>query len=124
MYNLAEGGYPEWVIPTDPSRRTDAMKLLALAAKDIEGSKASGNKRPNQLGKAPKSSNDDVMLNKVVEQQATQISQMQQAIDYLAQLVTSTMNIEQQPKGFTERDVSQAQGKRTQMMNWNTGGAF
>ncbi|MDN6414794.1 peptidoglycan DD-metalloendopeptidase family protein [Staphylococcus gallinarum] len=124
LYNLAEGGYPEWVIPTDPSRRTDAMKLLALAAKDIEGSKASGNKRPNQLGKAPKSSNDDVMLNKVVEQQATQISQMQQAIDYLAQLVTSTMNIEQQPKGFTERDVSQAQGKRTQMMNWNTGGAF
>ncbi|WMM14391.1 peptidoglycan DD-metalloendopeptidase family protein [Staphylococcus saprophyticus] len=124
-YNIAETGYPEWVIPTDPSKRNDAMKLLALAAQDIQGGKSTtGNKRPNQLGKTPKSSNDNVMLNKVVEQQATQISQMQQAIDYLAQLVTSTMNIEQQPKGFTERDVSQAQGKKAQMMNWNTGGAL
>ncbi|WP_436860506.1 peptidoglycan DD-metalloendopeptidase family protein [Staphylococcus caeli] len=121
-YNIAEAGHPEWVIPTDPSKRNDAMKLLALAAQDIQGGKSTtGNKRPNQLGKAPKSSNDDAMLNKVVEQQATQISQMQQAIDYLAQLVASTMNIEQQPKGFNTDDVTQAMGKKQRIKGYNLG---
>ncbi|SUM62967.1 bacteriophage tail tape measure protein, TP901 family [Staphylococcus saprophyticus] len=121
-YNIAEAGYPEWVIPTDPSKRNDAMKLLALAAQDIQSGKSTtGNKRPNQLGKTPKSSNDNVMLNKVVEQQATQISQMQQAIDYLAQLVTSTMNIEQQPKGFNTDDVTQAMGKKQRIRGYNYG---
>ncbi|ARM68386.1 tail length tape-measure protein [Staphylococcus virus IME1354_01] len=123
-YNLAEGGYPEWVIPTDPSRNSDAMKLLALAAQDIQGGKSTtGNKRPNSM-KTPKTNDDDAMLRKVVERQDVQISQMQETIGYLAQLVSSTQNIEQQPKGFNEGDVSQAQGKRMQMMAYNMGGAF
>lgn len=44
LYQLAEEGHPEYVISTDPKRRTDSMKLLALAGKEI-----AGNKRPNQL---------------------------------------------------------------------------
>ena len=120
-YNLAEGGYPEWVIPTDPNRRTDAMKLLALAAKDIQSGKSTtGNKRPNSM-KTLKNNDDDAMLRQVVERQDAQISQMQQAIGYLAQLVASTQNIEQQPKGFTTDDVSQAMGAKQRMRGYNYG---
>lgn len=120
-YNLAEGGHPEWVIPTDPNRRTDAMKLLALAAKDIQGGKSTtGNKRPNSM-KTPKTNDDEAMLRKVVERQDAQISQMQEAIGYLAQLVSSTQNIEQQPKGFNTDDVSQAMGTKQRMRSYNYG---
>ncbi|PWA08663.1 hypothetical protein DCC39_14590 [Pueribacillus theae] len=60
LYKLAEGGWPEYVIPTDPSRRTDAMKLLALAGKEI-----SGNKRPHQLPNVG-TNNDDSVLRKLL----------------------------------------------------------
>ncbi|WP_051405041.1 phage tail tape measure protein [Bacillus cihuensis] len=62
LYELAEGGWPEFVIPTDPSRRTDAMKLLALAGKTID----TGNKRPSQLPNVSGSSGDDT-LSKLLE---------------------------------------------------------
>ena len=63
LYNIAEGGWPEFVIPTDPGKRSNAMKLLALAAKKIQG-----NKKPHELPTPPSNDSNNQMLQLMVEQ--------------------------------------------------------
>lgn len=119
LYNLAEDGHPEFVIPTDPKRQSDAMKLLAIASQRIEGNKK--NKRPNQMRTpSPTASNNNAetlsMLAKMVEQQ-------QEQINILTKIALSNQDIADKPV-MSERDISKAQGKRSQMMSYNLGGAF
>ncbi|MGI2311014.1 peptidoglycan DD-metalloendopeptidase family protein [Staphylococcus cohnii] len=119
LYNLAEGGHPEFVIPTDPSRQSDAMKLLAIATQKIEGNKK--NKRPNQMRTPSTSNNND---NEMINVMARQLEATQRQVELLTQLVASSQRLEQKPTGVSEQDMSKAQGKRAQMMAYNMGGAF
>ena len=119
LYNLAEEGHPEFVIPTDPSRQSDAMKLLAIARQRIESNKK--NKRPNQM-RTPSTSNTND--NKMINVMARQLEATQRQVELLTQLVASNQRLEQKPTGFNERDVSKAQGKRAEMMAYNLGGAY
>ncbi|MGW7927596.1 peptidoglycan DD-metalloendopeptidase family protein [Staphylococcus xylosus] len=115
MYNLAEDGHSEVVVPLDPARASDAMKLITYAQSKIKDKK---NKRPSQMSKASSGGDDntDLLLQMIANQQ--------KQLDALMQIARSNKNIEEQPKGFTERDVSKAQGKRSRNQVYLTGGAY
>ncbi|WP_078597112.1 peptidoglycan DD-metalloendopeptidase family protein [Evansella clarkii] len=81
---LADGGYPEYVIPTDPSRATEAMKLLALAGKDIES--RGGAKRPGQL---PNPGGSDRM------------DKLEETIERMGEAMAMMMELLKQKKGDT-----------------------
>ncbi|MEP9852104.1 phage tail tape measure protein [Staphylococcus aureus] len=114
MYNLAEDGHSEVVVPLDPARASDAMKLITYAQSKIKDN----NKRPNQVsnkyGKQP--SNDD-NTNLLLQMIANQ----QKQLDALMEIARSNKHIEGQPKGFNTDDVSNAFGRKARMQGFNYG---
>ncbi|OFN21598.1 peptidoglycan DD-metalloendopeptidase family protein [Staphylococcus sp. HMSC055C03] len=119
-YNLAEGGYPEIVVPMDPAKASDAMKLIAIASERVS-QRAKNNKRPNQMRMPSTSNTND---NEMINFMARQLEATQRQVELLTQLVASNRRLEEKPTGFNEPDISKAQGKRAQMMAYNMGGAF
>lgn len=62
LIRAGEGNKPEIMIPLDPARRTDAMKLLALAGRKLMPGNDKGITRPNNLPNVNGSSSDDGVL--------------------------------------------------------------
>ncbi|MDK9851020.1 peptidoglycan DD-metalloendopeptidase family protein [Staphylococcus equorum] len=117
MYNLAEDGHSEVVVPLDPARANDAMKLIGYAQSKIKDKK---NKRPNDMSNKYGSQSGDDNTNLLMQM----IGELQEQNGYLKEIVRSNKNIEGQPKGFNERDVSKAQGRRANNNDYTMGGVF
>lgn len=119
-YNLAEGGYPEIVVPTDPAKASDAMKLIAIASERVS-QRAKNNKRPNQLRMPSTSNTND---NEMINFMARQLEATQRQVELLTQLVASSQRLEQKPTGVSEKKLSQQQAKRLSFETYSLGGSF
>lgn len=113
-YNLAEEGHGEYIVPRDPRRASDAMKIIALASHDIQRSKK-GNKRPGQLPNINNSSNDHTeLLLQMIENQQVQISQQQEQMNALMQIARKELKVE-----LDGRDINRNNNKQ-QALNAQT----
>jgi TP901 family phage tail tape measure protein len=116
LYNLGEDGHSEVVVPLDPKRATDAMKLISYAQSKVKDKK---NKRPNQISNNYSTSSGDDNTELLMKM----INELQTQNGYLKEIVRSNQGIEDKA-GFNEKDVSQAQGRKARLKAYATGGGL
>lgn len=90
LYKLAEEGWPEFVIPTAPNRRTEAMKLLALAGRKLTGD--GNNKRPNQLPNV-NTSNENSYFKQIIGNLSEQVQDTKEIVELLTKLLLKDNNV-------------------------------
>ena len=105
MYNLAEDGHSEVVVPLDPARANDAMKLIGYAQSKIQGNK---NKRPNDMSNKYGSQSGDDNTNLLLQMIANQ----QKQLDALMQIARSN-------KGIEDKNYFPSSREMTKMNNEN-----
>ncbi|PTG02986.1 phage tail tape measure protein [Staphylococcus chromogenes] len=119
LYHLGEDGYPEWVIPTDPSRADDAAKLLALASNDI-----SKNKRPKHFSNNSVGSNGDSNLEKKLD---TMIGLLIKLVGSNEEIANKDYNPIVDILGmgeFVNRTVDKRERDTSRKQRFNVGGVF
>ncbi|PTG91205.1 phage tail tape measure protein [Staphylococcus chromogenes] len=119
LYHLGEDGYPEWVIPTDPSRADDAAKLLALASNDI-----SKNKRPKHFSNNSVGSNGDSNLEKKLD---TMIGLLIKLVGSNEEIANKDYNPIVDILGmgeFVDRTVDKRERDTSRKQRFNAGGVF
>ena len=106
MYNLAEDGHSEVVVPLDPARANDAMKLIGYAQSKIKDKK---NKRPNDMSnKYGSQSNGGDNTNLLLQMIANQ----QKQLDALMEIARSN-------KGIEDKNYFPSSREMTKMNNEN-----
>ncbi|MFD2829238.1 tape measure protein [Corticicoccus populi] len=116
FYHLGEEGYKEFIISTDPKRRADSEKLLALASKTIQ--KNNGNLRPNQLPNISGGSNNNQTkhevkeLKSMVEELMESNKNQNKMIELLTQLVNKPDMVAVYNENQLARDLQPAMSKR------------
>lgn len=105
MYNLAEDGHSEVVVPLDPARANDAMKLIGYAQSKIKDKK---NKRPNDMSNKYGSQSGDDNTNLLLQMIANQ----QKQLDALMQIASSN-------KGIEDKNYFPSSREMTKMNNEN-----